>query len=149
MFGWRLWYVLYFLFNTINNFLGANYTKIGIFVVNAKNPNNPSNVSLLSIFNADDSQENLNAALSRLATLFPLPSVLEFNNKKYNIVTFVTGDVKFLSALYGTSGAASNFPCLNCLSGKATKEPLKWKTEHFSERNLKVFLSWLFIESYF
>lgn len=42
-----------------DNFVGADYTKLGIFILNVKKSNNARNLALLGIYKGSESPENL------------------------------------------------------------------------------------------
>lgn len=54
----------------------------------------------------------------------------------------VTGDLKFIYALYGLKGATSNFPCFACYSGRPNENVVEWRNFKVDEslRTLNVIL---------
>uniref|UniRef100_A0A915NPP4 Uncharacterized protein n=1 Tax=Meloidogyne floridensis TaxID=298350 RepID=A0A915NPP4_9BILA len=87
---------------------GASTTKIGILPIIKCRTCSPSNLSIVSIWEGDDNRQ----ALRNVKELFEELSKIE------NVKWILTGDLKFLSALIGHRGAASNNPCCICRTPK-------------------------------
>eukprot|EP00731_Ephydatia_muelleri_P033241 Em0026g61a len=78
---------------------GGGLFKMIFQILNTPKPNSVHNTCVFSCFEADDTVTNLHVALDRT----------------YTLKLFLTGDIEFLSIMYGLSGASGKQPCLFCL----------------------------------
>uniref|UniRef100_A0A915EQF4 Uncharacterized protein n=1 Tax=Ditylenchus dipsaci TaxID=166011 RepID=A0A915EQF4_9BILA len=88
--------------------LGGNYKgKLFLSLVgNVRKANSLSSLLLVSLFDDDDGYRNL-------TNLLPVFNQLKFNTLiGHDVVWYVTGDLKFIGALYGHLGSASVYPCI-------------------------------------
>uniref|UniRef100_A0A914LAM6 Uncharacterized protein n=1 Tax=Meloidogyne incognita TaxID=6306 RepID=A0A914LAM6_MELIC len=96
---------------------GASTTKIGILPIIKCRTNAPSNLSIISIWEGDDNRQSLR------------------NVKELFVELILTGDLKFLSALIGHRGAASNNPCCICRTPKEQLE-INGEKRNYSSQEL-------------
>ena len=57
---------------------------------------------------------NLKICLNELLIEIACINEIEIENKKYNIIKFLGGDLKFLALFMGINSANSNYPCIWC-----------------------------------
>ena len=77
--------------------------------LHACNPNKVVNSVIFSIFEAKDSRQNLRICLERFEAHINTLMNLIWINRTFHI--FMFGDYKFLSSMYGISGAAGRHSC--------------------------------------
>ena len=80
--------------------------------LHACNLNKVVNSVIFSIFEAKDSRQNLRICLERFEAHIDKLMDLTWINRTFRI--FMFGDCKFLSSMYGISGAAGLHPCIWC-----------------------------------
>ena len=77
--------------------------------LHACNPNKVVNSVIFSFFEAKDSRQNLRICLERFEAHINTLMNLIWINRTFHI--FMFGDYKFLSSMYGISGAAGRHSC--------------------------------------
>uniref|UniRef100_A0A915DJ61 DALR anticodon binding domain-containing protein n=1 Tax=Ditylenchus dipsaci TaxID=166011 RepID=A0A915DJ61_9BILA len=89
---------------------GGNFKgKLFLCLVgNVRKANSFNSLLLVSLFDDDDGYSNL-------SNLQPVFHQLKFNKLiGHDVVWYLTGDLKFIGALYGHLGSASVYPCIFC-----------------------------------
>eukprot|EP00731_Ephydatia_muelleri_P005361 Em0002g1537a len=92
---------------------GGGLFKMIFQIVNTPKPNSVHNTCVFSCFEADDTVTNLHVALDRFRS--EVDHISRMKWRTYTLKLFLTGDLEFLSIMYGLSGASGKQPCLFCL----------------------------------
>ncbi|KAL3107922.1 hypothetical protein niasHT_019134 [Heterodera trifolii] len=103
---------------------GGHFMKLGLLIGNVATPGAASNFTLLGCYRGAETSAGIRVAFSDVAR--QLADISEIDGLP--IQFFLTGDLMFISKIFGHRGAASANPCFCCEAKNLPSEPGRQRT---------------------
>ncbi|KAL3122039.1 hypothetical protein niasHT_008438 [Heterodera trifolii] len=103
---------------------GGNFMKLGFLIGNVATPGAASNFTLLGCYRGAETSAGIRVAFADVAR--QLADICEIDGLSTQF--FLTGDLMFISKIFGHRGAASANPCFCCEAKNLPSEPGRQRT---------------------